>query len=1165
MKGLHLLLGLWIFAKFTAPELSSAAAEPPVRLAVIVEAEPAAAAADLLTAELSKKDILQLLERQEIQRIYREQTLSSVNKDYIKLGQLLGADGLLFLQIASEATNELLQAQLVAVKPGVVIGESRAAWPLKENLEWAKFTAGHFAPLYPKLAVLARAALPISMVNIRAASKSKAEQELERELTLMLTARLVHEPELFVLERRRMGTLAEETELRGMPESAFWNGSYLVEGALDRDGFSAEQATIHARLMPARGPAIEVHVAGRRNDPTALVEQLTDQILRALQRKRSAAGWNPNEEASRYLEESTWQLKYGTVREAQVAAETAWALGRRDLPCASARVNALLLQARPDTGGYKQGIVINQTGDDSETDSSIRELVERYRGDLFVRRASNTVEYAFVTKPPQAAEIEPARQTLELYTQLGALVVPSDPQSYARWYGLGISALEAASQVLQHFSIVPGAQQSVVDDLVRLRAQTRQTAEWIAQYQSRFTNFGPANLILAPDTPSPRMRLASNLLFCQADWGCFWQDQPEAAIALYRNLLKTPAAEYCRSNLLQRELTRPRLVAWNEQDRQRLPSLTESLLQEVRAFRFPAISPPRRDYPPRRPVEGPQVTFAAQMDYLRTNGPSERDSFDLVFPIMKAYTREEALQLLPFAVAYRSNLLSAVAQGRVANQAEAISRVELLKNHLDRFSGSTPPPKPFLRPSSAVAQPKPQASGYSAGPNTNCILVNRFLQPPKPLFELGEPKEDFQEWEVVSHWWYGDRLWLDVRYDWTYVRYTETGSGWVTTNCAAVAILDPRAGTWEVIQYPASTATAMEPHVSVPGVSHLAPGFGELERRGDSGAVLDGALYVSGWNSLKKYDLETKQWQTLPVPWQIPTKLFVIRDHLLAANREAIFELKDSGREVKILASVRRRPGLTALDSLDSLEVLAMFPGPGDSVRAIVAKNIYSWDGQDWKKLTSMAQYQRPVVCDGAALFKSSLEGEVPGLWLLRDSAGGPEFCLAGASRRISPPAYAMSQPPPPPPPSPPTWRSPRELRLVETALTLAGSNIVLFAESAEPTRQKQGPSNVSWIIGEVEGRNADLLYLQRGRTNAIMVPLKFDLSRGDFFSKISDSHFDDPRRHDLTWLVSTTDFLFLGQNNLRGVWAIPMTELEAAIAREKANQLPDASPGGGT
>src|SRR5512140_1096714 len=115
MKGLPVILGLWIFAAFTAPELSIAAAEPPVRLAVIVEDAPASAVADLLTAELSRRDNLQLLERQEIQRIYREQSLSSVNRDYVKLGQILGADGLLFLQIANEATNELLQARLVAV------------------------------------------------------------------------------------------------------------------------------------------------------------------------------------------------------------------------------------------------------------------------------------------------------------------------------------------------------------------------------------------------------------------------------------------------------------------------------------------------------------------------------------------------------------------------------------------------------------------------------------------------------------------------------------------------------------------------------------------------------------------------------------------------------------------------------------------------------------------------------------------------------------------------------------------------------------------------------------------------------------------------------------------------------------------------------------------
>jgi hypothetical protein len=109
---------------------NSGQAKRGLRLAVITEVPSAAAAADLLTAELSKQDTLHLLERSEIERIYREQVLAAANKDYLKLGQVLGADGLLLLSSLNEGTNQFVQARLVAVKPGAILASVRFLWPL---------------------------------------------------------------------------------------------------------------------------------------------------------------------------------------------------------------------------------------------------------------------------------------------------------------------------------------------------------------------------------------------------------------------------------------------------------------------------------------------------------------------------------------------------------------------------------------------------------------------------------------------------------------------------------------------------------------------------------------------------------------------------------------------------------------------------------------------------------------------------------------------------------------------------------------------------------------------------------------------------------------------------------------------------------------------------
>ena len=77
--------GLWTLSLLAVAALAAAQSHAgSVRLALIVESPGAAAAADVLTVELSKKDGLQLLERAEIDKVYREQALSAGNKDYLK-------------------------------------------------------------------------------------------------------------------------------------------------------------------------------------------------------------------------------------------------------------------------------------------------------------------------------------------------------------------------------------------------------------------------------------------------------------------------------------------------------------------------------------------------------------------------------------------------------------------------------------------------------------------------------------------------------------------------------------------------------------------------------------------------------------------------------------------------------------------------------------------------------------------------------------------------------------------------------------------------------------------------------------------------------------------------------------------------------------------------
>lgn len=124
MKNLFGLLVILLWAASLPAQTNS-----PVRLAIVPETPQAAAAADLLTAEFSQNRQVQLLERADIERVYREQGLSAANRDDQKLGQFLGADGLLLLNIVSTPLATNMTTRLIAVKPGVVLTDGSIPWP----------------------------------------------------------------------------------------------------------------------------------------------------------------------------------------------------------------------------------------------------------------------------------------------------------------------------------------------------------------------------------------------------------------------------------------------------------------------------------------------------------------------------------------------------------------------------------------------------------------------------------------------------------------------------------------------------------------------------------------------------------------------------------------------------------------------------------------------------------------------------------------------------------------------------------------------------------------------------------------------------------------------------------------------------------------------------
>lgn len=313
----------------------------------IVAAPSATAAEELLTVELSRQPVA-LLERTEIERVLREQRLSLAGftlGQLAQLGVLLDADGLVFLGAETVGGKEVLAARLVAVHPGVIVGAWQAA-PPADLAAWSRETVTAITALLPKLYVTREAAIPISVVNLRATRARPEAARIESEMALLLIHRLAHEPAFFVLERNQMDALLGEQ--REEP-AAFWTGRYLVDGAIEQGVTEPGQLTIRVRLQPpGRGRISEIVHTCRGTELREAAEFLAREIARQLQREPTAEEWDAEREAEQFWRDAQWAFRNELFARAATAAESSWALGAHRAETLALRVRAELLAARPE-------------------------------------------------------------------------------------------------------------------------------------------------------------------------------------------------------------------------------------------------------------------------------------------------------------------------------------------------------------------------------------------------------------------------------------------------------------------------------------------------------------------------------------------------------------------------------------------------------------------------------------------------------------------------------------------------------------------------------------------------------------------------------------------------------------------------------------------------
>ena len=305
---------------------------------------------------------------------------------------------------------------------------------------------------------------------------------------------------------------------------------------------------------------------------------------------------------------------------------------------------------------------------------------------------------------------------------------------------------------------------------------------------------------------------------------------------------------------------------------------------------------------------------------------------------------------------------------------------------------------------------------------------------------------------------------------------------------------------------------------------------------------------VGNKEQILKYDALSRQWHPLEIPMQdifrnqtVHTRLCVVNDHLYGVNPASIYEISKDDKETRFLASTRRRPAVSALDSLEDLGFPILFSAWDHSLCTSVRGKVYNWDGTDWHKLFDQPTAQLPEAFEDAVIFRHrtiDYPFSASMVWLWDKHQTMPQLALYEEAKDASGTKNPTLN-------GSPLWRSTQYYPLANASVSYSKSNLFIYVD-----RDAIGHMSNVKPIPERGAVDADLICLDRDCPQAIVIPLKYDSARGPV------------PRNDISpnlspvWMVFTSDSLLIGNKDVPGIWAIPLAEVNAAIAVQEQIQI---------
>ncbi|HWY30026.1 MAG TPA: hypothetical protein VNX46_04695 [Candidatus Acidoferrum sp.] len=564
------------------------------------------------------------------------------------------------------------------------------------------------------------------------------------------------------------------------------------------------------------------------------------------------------------------------------------------------------------------------------------------------------------------------------------------------------------------------------------------------------------------------------------------------------------------------------------------------------------------------PAQKTLGAFEKQKEFLKANKPYDFMEFVTVFQ-ERNYSQANALEIQPLIAVYKSNLVTQAqtAQGMQKGQLMgAIAQVGFLENDVSRIvNPPAPRPQPSIQP--PFPKPAPVANAVVAPPIshvapeivTNIITVNQFFPIPLDrLYHLNDgEKVSNAGATITAHHWFEGRLLLNFQYNVLLELRDEKNVLLDNRTVAgdAIGLFDPVTQRWSIIDCPESD-----------GIAHIMAQNNFYHRS----ALLHDELFTCDEKQIKQYDFQNQQWILLNISDGNNYELFALNGHLYAASQNTIFEITNGGKETRTLASKRRQPPLSALDTED-LGAPTLFEGPGHSLRVSTRNKIFTWTGDDWREICAAPpSVFPPSISADDVLFQSDGWNVQPArISRLATKSSQVEFCLVKGTRRA---INAFGTGPVAPPN--PLWKLPPELSLPNLSAAVWQSSLYLMVDHSEASDivNEQQHFIVGKQILPKDGYNAGLFCFSHDSPLPQKVFLTFDASAGcppmagfgsDPRPIIPGIGLAEP------WMLFTTNSLLCGRElpdsptgnselagYKAGIWMIPLAQLGSAIAAQK-------------